>query len=138
MRRDDIRSMAKPLGPRAFASALADLLEGRDQSGTSVPKIRAEDVSLRTLWEALVGPAEETLAFAMRSAGRLSVIEMQEAIDSSAFTSATSVLIASKVIEGYEQPGGIGDELVTVMGSRLKSERIVGFTSLGGTQGGPG
>lgn len=134
MRRDSIKAMAKELGPRGFAFALADLLEGRDQLGAAVPKIRAEDLSLRVLWEALVGPAEETLPFAMRSSGRLSVIEMQEAVDSSAFTSATSVLIASKVIEGYEQPGMIGDELVTVMGSRLKSERIVGFTSLEGPQ----
>lgn len=134
MRRDDIKSMAKELGPRGFAFALSDLLEGRDQAGVSVPKIRVEDLSLRVLWEALVGPVEETLPFAMRSSGRLNVIEMQEAVDSSAFTSATSVLIASKVIEGYDQPNMIGDELVTIMPSRLKQERVVGFTSLEGPQ----
>ena len=134
MRRDDIKSMAKTLGPRGFALALADLLEGRDQAGTQVPKIRAEDLSLRVLWEALVGPVEETLAFAMRASGRLSVIEMQEAVDSTAFTSATSVLIASKVVEGYDQPNMIGDELVTILPSKLKQERVVGFTSLEGPQ----
>lgn len=135
MRRDDIKSMAKELGPRGFARALADLIEGRDsQTGREVPKIRAEDISLRTLWEATVGPVEETLPMAMRANGKLSVIEMQEAIESTAFTSATSVLVASKVVEGYDQPGMIGDELVTVMTSKLKSERIVGFTSLEGPQ----
>lgn len=134
MRRDDIKALSKALGPRGFAFALADLLEGRDEAGTQVPKIRAEDLSLRVLWEGLVGPVEETLAFAMRSSGRLNVIEMQEAVDSTAFTSATSVLIASKVIEGYQQPNMIGMELVTNMPSRLKQERVVGFTSLEGPQ----
>ena len=134
MRRDDIKSMVKELGPRRFALVLADLMEGRDAAGKEIRKLRPEDISLRDLWEGTVGPVENTLPIAMRSSGRLNIVDIQEAVDSTAFTSATSVLIAQKTIEGYDQPNMIGDELVTVMASRLKSERIVGFTSLEGPQ----
>lgn len=131
MRLADIKSMVKEWGPRGFVRVLSEALEGRDQMGREVPKIKPEQVSFRVLWEAMVGPVEETLEMAM-AGGRFNYVEMQEAVDSTMFPSATGVLIAAKVIEGYEQPGYIGDQLVTVMPSKLKSERIVGFSSLEG------
>lgn len=132
MRIADVRSMVREFTPRGFVRVLSDLLEGRDESGNQVPKIKAESVSFRMLWEAMVGPVEETLEMAQR-AGRFNYVDtMQEAIDSTMFPSATGVLIANKVIEAYDAPGYIGDQLVTVMPSRLKTERIVGFTSLEG------
>ena len=131
MRRDDIKAMVKSLGAQGFVQVLGDLLEGRDQGGREVRKIRPEQVSIRALWEACVGPVEETLP-SMRAAGRFNFVDIQEAVETTAFPSATGVLIASKVIEAYNQPGYIGDRLVTVMPSKLKSERIVGFTSLEG------
>jgi hypothetical protein len=133
MRVADIRSMVKEFGQQGFVTVLADCLEGRDQQGKEVPKLRPESVSLRALFEGMVGPCEEYLP-SMRSAGRLNYVEMQEAVDSTMFPSATGVLVASKVIDGYNAPGMIGDQLVTTMPSRLKSERIVGFTSLEGPQ----
>lgn len=131
MRRDDIKSMVKAWGREGFVHVLADLLEGKDQQGKSIPKLDPARVSLRGLWEALVGPVEETLDLG-RSGGRFNYVEIQEAVESTAFPSATGVLVAAKVIEGYEAPGMIGDQLVTSMPSKLKSERIVGFTSLEG------
>lgn len=140
MRRDDVKNLIRAWGPRAFVQVFAQLLEGRDENGREIPKLNPMSVSIRALWEALVGPVEETLGDHRRG-GAFNYVEMQEAVESTAFPSATGVLIASKVIEGYNMPGMIGDDLVTVMPSRLKQERIVGFTSLEGPQevpeGGP-
>lgn len=141
MRCNDIKMMRDTWGDQGFIHVFADLLEGRDASGREVPRVRPEDISIRMLWEALVGPVEQTLTCAQRSSGRSNYIEIQEAVESTAFPSATGVLIAARVIESYRTPGLIGDELVTTMPSRLKSERIVGFTSLEGPrevpEGGP-
>jgi len=131
MRVDDIKAVYKALGSRGFSMAIADLLEGRDQLGRQIPKKRAEEFSIRALWEALVGPVGETLPSYM-SAGRFNFIELQEAVDSSSFPNAVGVLISNKVIEGYDQPMMIGDQLVTTMTSKLRQERIIGFTSLEG------
>lgn len=135
MRIDDVRALHKELGSYGFANTLADLVEGRDQQGKQIPKLDPARVSLRMLWEALVGPVEDTLEMAGASKfGRFNYVEMQEAIDSSAFPMATGVLIAAKVIEAYENTPAIGDNLVTVMPSKLRSERVVGFTHLEGPQ----
>jgi hypothetical protein len=139
MRKDDIRAMHKALGTRGFVQALADLTEGRDQLGKQTTKLDPARVSLRMLWEALVGDVEETLpSFGGSKIGNFMTggasdgRELREAIDSTAFPLATGVLISSKVIEAYENTPTIGDELCTVMPSRLRSERFVGFTHLEG------
>lgn len=128
----DIKDIHKAAGgTRGFVTVMTDLLEGKDQSGKSVPKVKPEDVSVKALWEAFHGPCEQSLPGYAR-AGRLNYLEMQEAVDSTAFPSAVGVLIAAKVIEAYQATAMIGDQLVTPMPSKLKQERIVGFTSLEG------
>lgn len=134
MRAADVRSMVKEYGPQGFVQVLRECLLGRDQLGKEIPKLRPESVSIRALFEGIVGPCDEHLPGYIRAEGGLNYVEMQEAVDSTAFPSATGVLIAAKVIEGYNAPGMIGDQLVTPMPSRLKSERIVGFSSLEGPQ----
>lgn len=132
LRTADIKDIYRSAGgTRGFVTLMTDLLEGKDQQGRSVPKVKASDFSLRALWEGLVGPCEETLPSYARE-GRFNYLVMQEAVESTAFPSATGVLIAQKVIEAYENVPKIGDALTTVMQSKLKSERIVGFTSLEG------
>ena len=132
LRTQDIRDIYRAAGgARGFVTLMTDLLEGKDQQGKSVKKLAPGDFSLRALWEGLVGPCEETLP-SYASTGRFNYMIMQEAVDSTAFPSATGVLIAAKVIEAYNNVPMIGDSLVTVMPSRLKQERIVGFTSLEG------
>jgi len=132
MRRDEMKGILNRVGPAGFVEIIGLLLEGRDETGKEIRKHRAEEFPLRALWEATVGPCEQTLP-SQRSPGRFNYIEMQEALESTVFPSATGMLIASRIIEGYYGlEGAIGDQLVTVMQSRLKSERIVGFTSLEG------
>jgi hypothetical protein len=131
MRIDDIRELKKTLGGRGFVKVLAEALVGRDASGKECRKLDASKVSFQALWEGLVGPMSQTLGDQMSQDG-LNYVEIQEAIDSTSFPSATGMLIASRVIEGYNSVERVGDRLVTVMQSRLKSERVVGFTALEG------
>lgn len=131
MRRDDIRRMVESNDPatrrkkeQAFVNRFVKLLETK--------KLKPEDVSIRALWEGLVGPAEDTLALGGRVSNGINWMGMREEVSSTAFPKATGALIASKVIEGYNQVDYIGDDLVTPMPSRLKTETIVGFGAVSG------
>jgi len=130
MRIDDIKAIYRAAGPRGFPRVIKNMLEGRNSLGEEIPKTPPEKFSLRALWEATVGRPEETLPSYM--SGALNGMELQEANESTSFINATSQLINAKVIEGYTGVARIGDSLVTTMTSRLRSERIVGFTSLEG------
>lgn len=131
IRRDQIRTMLAEHGPDGYLQVQALLLEGRALPNGRRERARPEDFSLRALWEGLVGSVEETLGFAADQMGYIE-LPVREAVTSSAFPSAVGQLISAKVIEGYDSPGFIGDELVTVMPSKLRGERMVGFTSLQG------
>ena len=133
LRVGEIREFIRTHGHLAYLDLQRRLLEGTTLENGAKYKQRPEDFSIRALWEGLVGPIEETLQFGQ---GRIGWIEtprqLEEAVSSTAFPSATGQLIASKVIEGYNAPGYIGDQLVTVMSSTQRGERIAGFTSLQG------
>lgn len=151
LRRTQIRELAEEYGPQGYLRIQAQLLglteggripEGPDgkplleskvtlPNGRTIPRVRPDAFSFRALWEGLVGPVEETLGFAM---SRFGYVEQPviESVTSSAFPSAVGQLIATRVIEGYEGPGFVADQLVTTMQSRLQGERVVGFTSLQG------
>ena len=131
MRRSEVRALREEHGPEGFLQIEAALLEGRELPNGRKVKARPEQFSIRALWEGLVGPVEDTLAFARDQGGFQEVI-VTEAVGTGAFPSAVGQLVAAKVIEGYESPGFIGDELVTTMPSKLRGERLVGFTSLQG------
>jgi hypothetical protein len=107
------------------------LLEGRDPKGEKVRPLRPEEFSIKAMWEGLVGPIEETLGFVQDIMGYVEM-PVREQITSTAFPSAVGQLISQKVIEGYQGPGFIGDELVEVVPSKLRGERLVGFTTLQG------
>lgn len=104
-------------------------------NGNKVPRKRPESFSIRSLWEALVGPISETTEFAMQGAGfhESPLLESEGGgVSTANFSSAVGQLIAMKVIEGYSATEFIGNDLVTVMPSTLKGERVVGFTDLQG------
>lgn len=116
------------------ADGEAKFHESIESGGRTVRRRPPEQFSLQALWEGLVGPVEETLPFAQKRKGLVEVnrTELQEQVASTAFPSATGQLIATRVIEGYESPNFIGDQLVDTMDSNLRNERVVGFTSLQG------
>lgn len=59
--------------------------------------------------------------------------ESSPGLNSTLFQVVTAELIGRKVIQGYEDADGfIGDRLVSVMPSRLRSQKIAGFKALAG------
>lgn len=59
--------------------------------------------------------------------------ESNPGIGTNLFQVVTGELIGRKVIEGYEDDSGfIGDQLVTVMPSRLRNSKLAGFRALAG------
>lgn len=55
-----------------------------------------------------------------------------EAITTSIFPVVTGELLSAKIIEGYQAVSGIARELVTVVPTRIRNQKMSGFTSLGG------
>ena len=131
LRADNIRGLVNEHGIAGYLQIQADLLEGRETPNGRKVTRRPDEFSIRALWEGLVGPVENTLAFAAGLNGS-GYVEIEEAISSTGFSSAIGQLLAAKLIEGYDSPGFIGDELVTTMPSSLRGERLAGFTSLQG------
>jgi len=136
MRRDDLRGIYESLGPVGFLNKLSELvglqeaIRAKGPGDMKAPTLDPSKVSIRALYEAITGQDADATLGGNRISGNF--MELQESVDSTAFPSAVGVLVARKVIDGYNAPGYIGDELVTVMPSRLQSERPVGFTHLEG------
>jgi len=128
MKGQDLRQLKESQGPRGFYHTMVELLNEQE--------LAVEDFSLRELWEACVGPVGQTLPYAMRGQkGMLLDAEWLTEADAGTtlFQVVTGELVARKVMEAYNQTDGfIGDRLVTVMQSRVKNERVPGFTALEG------
>ncbi len=128
-----LKTLVESHGVDATRRKLVELLTP-DKDGKR--QVAPEDISIRELWEAFVGPAN-MLAGAhgrMFSQGDQLIGRVMEsegsALMAAAFTSIAGVLLASKIIEGYELPGYIGDLLLDRMPSKLQIERYAGFTAL--------
>lgn len=122
MKRAEIKRMVESYGFPRFRVAISELLRHKEHP------LRPEEVSFRGLWEALVGPVDETLDLAISQRTGFRVTEA--AVDSNAFADISGVVLAAKVIEGYNAAARIGDDLVTVVPSRRKAERYPGYTAL--------
>lgn len=132
MIRQDLRQLKESLGPRGFYEAMQQLLDSRE--------LRPEDMSLRQLWEACVGPTHQTLpTLAARQKvfvsdlSQLQHLHQEADLGLNLFQTITGALIARQVQDAYDQTSGmIGDQLVTVERSSLRNERIAGFTTMQG------
>lgn len=131
-----IREIVESHGARGYLDIQAQLLEGdiKMPNGRTLKQRKPEDFSIKTLFEGLVGPVEENLAYGRDQVGFVEMpANLSEAVTSGAFPSAVGQLIAAKVIEGYEDDAGfIGDQLVETVKSKMRGERMVGFTTLQG------
>jgi hypothetical protein len=128
MKGQDLRELKESLGAPGFYQTMVDAMnEG---------EIAPQDFSLRELWEACVGPVGQTLPYAMRpNRGQLMDAHLLTEADAGTnlFQVVTGELVARTVIDAYNQTDGfIGDQLVTVMPSKVKNERVAGFTALEG------
>ena len=124
MKISELKKLYKKHGARRTTRLLESALAPKEGEH----RLRAEDFSVKELWEGLVGPVSETLG----DGGSGFMMLREDAVDTMAFSDIIGVLISSKVIEGYNTPGYIGDQLVTRVPSKRKEERYAGFTEMGG------
>jgi len=128
MHGQNLTTLIESLGPEGFYHKVCSLLNER--------KISVDDFSYRELAEACgVLPELRRLRGFSPGDGRVKdlLAESSPGVGTSLFQVVTGELIGRKVIEGYEDDSGfIGDKLVSVMPSRLRSQKIAGFKALAG------
>ncbi len=128
MQGTSLSTLIESHGPQGFYHKLCQLLNEK--------QLTPDDFSYHELAEACgVLPRLRALRESPLSDGPVSQLlsEANPGVSSTLFQVVTGELIGRKVIEGYDDDSGfIGDRLVTVMPSRMRSTRIAGFTALAG------
>lgn len=124
-----LRTLIESHGPKGFYHKVVELLNEK--------ALTPDDFSYRELAEAcgvlprLRSLRESPLVEEGPPAAWLS--ESNPGVGTNLFQVVTGELIGRKVLEGYEDDSGfVGDKLVTVLPSRLKNQRLAGFTALAG------
>ena len=124
----NIASLIESHGPQGFYHRVCSLLnEGR---------LSVDDFSYRSLAEAcgVLGELRRVSDPAAGTAGPAGLLrESGPGVGTDLFRVVTGELIGRKVIEGYDnQDGFIGERLVTTLPSRLRDQKLAGFTALAG------
>ena len=128
MSRQSLTSILESLGPHGFYHRICDLLnEG---------KLTGDDLSYYELADACgVLPRLRQLNELREPLPAVSsaLQESNPGVGSNLFQVVTGELIGRQVIAGYEDSAGfVGDRLVTILPSRLRSQKIAGFKALAG------
>ena len=128
MQGQNLRDLIESLGPDKFYRKACDLLNEK--------KVTADDFSYYELAEAcgvLSGLRQTREAFSDSRPTAALLQESNPGASTHLFQVMTGELIGRKVIEGYENTDGfIGDSLVTVVKSSLRSQKLAGFRALAG------
>lgn len=128
MQGQDVHSLIESLGAEGFYQKICTLLNEQ--------KLSVDDLSYYELAEACgVLPQLRQMRGMATSSQHVSALlsESNPGVGANLFQVVTGELIGRKVIEGYEDDAGfIGDKLVSVMPSRLRSQKIAGFKALAG------
>jgi len=124
----NMRDLVESLGSEGFYHKVCQLLnEG---------EIQVDDISYHELAGACgVLPRLRSLREGSGGQGNITGMlrESGPGLNSNLFQVVSGELIGRKVIEGYEDTAGfIGDKLVTVLASRVRNQKIAGFTALAG------
>lgn len=107
-------------------------VQGKISKAFQKDKIKLNDISLKALWESIVGDPSETMTFLSKKEGFLNQKEVQEAdVRSSALSNIIGVVLANEMIDAYNLLTKVGDKLVTKYKSSQKDERIAGFIAMG-------
>ena len=94
--------------------------------------LKAEDFSLKDLAEAIVPEGREWVAsMSPFKSGFQPIREAANAIDTSAFSNIAGQIVYSKLLDAYQSPAFIGDQLCTTIPTKLSGEKIAGVTNLG-------
>lgn len=129
MHGQNVRNLVESLGPQGFYHKVCTLLNERELS--------VDDFSYYELAEACGVLSQLNRVREMSPSSEESVTgllrETSPGVGTSLFQVVTGELLGRKVIEGYEDNSGfIGDQLVSVMPSRWKNQKIAGFKALAG------
>ena len=105
-----LRDMVESLGPKGTKVTISEMLKKKE--------IKPGDfTSLQEIWSA----CERDSMGHVRS--------VTEAVSSDLFPVITGEIISAKIIEGYKSVAMIGDQITTVVPSKLKTATIAGFTA---------
>lgn len=130
MKGQSLVEMVRNIGPEETSDLIIDLLELEESDKR---KIKPSDLSLRELWEAFVGPVGETLAFAQNRRGYVSLQE-SAAVNSSLYQILAGKMVSDTVIMGYDRIDHIGDQLVTVIPTKQRYDKVPGWTPTQGVK----
>lgn len=132
MRTQSLKTLVKSYGTRNAGLAILEAINDPDPR----QRIDRNDVSIREIWEAFVGPCGLTTQFASRSGETLHEpdVALEAPMDSRTFANITQALLGREVIDAFTLPGLIGDQLVMNYPSRTLNEKLPGFTASEGSQ----
>jgi hypothetical protein len=116
----ELRRRYQADGPEKTVSHLREALTQGD--------LKPEDFSIRDLAEGLVPDGHEWVrTMDPRNAGGVSLLEVGEAVDVTAFLNVTGQVIYSKILEAYTQEAFVVSKLVSTVPTRLDGEKIPGI-----------
>jgi hypothetical protein len=124
-----LRTLIESHGPKGFYHKIVELLNEKELTPDDFSYYELADACgvlprLQSLREA-AGPNDGPPAAWLS--------ESNPGVGTNLFQVVTGELIGRKVLEGYEDDSGfIGDKLVTVLPSRLRNQKLAGFTALAG------
>ena len=128
MQGQNLRELVESLGPEKFYHKACELLNEK--------KLSTDDFSYYELAEAcgvLSGLRRTQEIFSGEKPAAVLLRESNPGVSTHLFQVMTGELIGRKVIEGYESTEGfIGDRLVTVVPSSVRSQKLSGFRALAG------
>lgn len=119
-----IKRLFENEGPNATVAKVTEIFKKK--------KTKITDISLRGIWESIVGDPSKTTNFLKNSSGFFGDEERvtESAVKQSALSNIIGVLLANEFIEQYNAVKTIGDQLCTLYKSSEKDERIAGFTAM--------
>lgn len=120
------RAAVKEKKPHLFYDELQEGLEKKE--------IRPQEFSLRGLFESFVDDGREIVnSWDPRYAGSgsINLLESGSVIDTSAFSNIFGQISYTQVLEKFNDPSFIGDQLCTIVPTKYNGEKIPGMSRLG-------
>ena len=120
----ELKRLYETMGAESACRHLSEALDEKH--------LRAEDFSLRDLFEAFVPDGRELVRlFNPGKSGGVTLLEAGHAVDTSAFSNITGQVIYSKVLDSFNDPGFLHPRVVTNTPTQFNGEKIPGIGRIG-------